>query len=258
MNGRLPAWCKYFALFGLACLTPARLACAEGGPPMITDDPDTPGNGKWEINIGLIEERDPQSKTFELPQFDINYGLGDHIELTSEAGPLIVDDNYAPYRGQHLGFSNSLLGAKWRFLDEEKSGIAISTYPQLQFNTPPGSIERGVVESGTNFYLPFEFGKTFGKFSVAAEFGYNFLQHQPDQWQYGIVGSYSITEKLQFLAETRVNSETNFHFNDVILNAGAIYEFNEHYALLVSAGRSLRDTNQSSTLLVYLGVRLNF
>lgn len=94
-----------------------KMLLAEGGPPMITDDPDTPGNGKWEINIGLIEERDPLSKTFEVPQFDLNYGLGDHIELTYEAGPLIVDDTYSPYCGQHAGFSNSLIGAKWRFLD---------------------------------------------------------------------------------------------------------------------------------------------
>lgn len=128
----------------------------------------------------------------------------------------------------------------------------------MQINTPPGSIERGVVESGTNFYLPFESGKTFGKFSAAGEFGYNFLQHQTDQWQYGVVGGYNVLDKLQLLGEVRVNSQSNFHFNDVILDAGAIYELNEHYALVFSAGRSLRDSTQSSTLLLYLGVRLNF
>jgi hypothetical protein len=32
----------------------ARMSFAQGGPPMITDDPGTPGNGKWENNFAII------------------------------------------------------------------------------------------------------------------------------------------------------------------------------------------------------------
>ncbi len=28
----------------------------QGGPPMITDDPGTPGNGKWENNVAIAFE----------------------------------------------------------------------------------------------------------------------------------------------------------------------------------------------------------
>jgi hypothetical protein len=31
----------------------ARVALGQGGPPMITDDPGTPGNGKWENNFAI-------------------------------------------------------------------------------------------------------------------------------------------------------------------------------------------------------------
>ena len=37
-------------------------AYAQGGPPLITDDPGTPGNGKWEINIPFTFERTREKK----------------------------------------------------------------------------------------------------------------------------------------------------------------------------------------------------
>ena len=37
-----------------ALLCVAAPAWALGGPPMVTDDPETPGDGNWEINIAAI------------------------------------------------------------------------------------------------------------------------------------------------------------------------------------------------------------
>jgi hypothetical protein len=37
----------------------ARVTFGQGGPPMITDDPGTPGNGKWENNSTITLERPP-------------------------------------------------------------------------------------------------------------------------------------------------------------------------------------------------------
>ena len=41
------------ALAALLMLFPASTQ-AQGGPPMITDDPDTPGPGYWEVNVSSI------------------------------------------------------------------------------------------------------------------------------------------------------------------------------------------------------------
>ena len=49
---------------------------------MITDDPGTPGNGKWEINLPIAFEHRPEEWTMDAPGIDLNYGLGDHIQLT--------------------------------------------------------------------------------------------------------------------------------------------------------------------------------
>src|SRR5438270_11046679 len=58
----------------------------QGGPPMITDDPGTPGNGKWEIETAFTFLRTPERKTFEGPVLDFNYGWGERIQLKYEVG----------------------------------------------------------------------------------------------------------------------------------------------------------------------------
>jgi len=100
-------------------------ARAQGGPPFRTDDPETPGNKHWEINFGWIGDRNPQAGAYQVPDFDINYGLGDRIQLKYEipiaieetrVQPATVDGPALP--GQAIGgLGESLLGIKWRFYE---------------------------------------------------------------------------------------------------------------------------------------------
>jgi hypothetical protein len=60
----------------------ARVAFGQGGPPMITDDPGTPGNGKWENNLAIIFEHRLNETSFDATEIDLNYGVGEHIQLT--------------------------------------------------------------------------------------------------------------------------------------------------------------------------------
>ena len=57
---------------------------AQGGPPLLTDDPGTPGNRNWEINIASTQFFSPGENEVETPLLDINYGLGDRIQLKYE------------------------------------------------------------------------------------------------------------------------------------------------------------------------------
>src|SRR5437773_4740578 len=91
-------------------------ALAQGGPPLITDDPDTPGPGYWEINIGAVVEKSRALRHTEAPLADINYGLGKRIQLKFEIPWLSEHETGHPIQAQ-LGASNS--GVKWRFLGQE-------------------------------------------------------------------------------------------------------------------------------------------
>jgi hypothetical protein len=49
---------------------------AQGGPPLITDDPDTHGPGHWEINIAALREKTHSERRVEVPRVDLNDGVG--------------------------------------------------------------------------------------------------------------------------------------------------------------------------------------
>src|ERR1700730_11610703 len=66
-----------------SALLPAH-AFAQGGPPLLTDDPDTPGPGHWEINIAALMEKTRSQRRVEVPRVDLNYGVGRRIQLKFE------------------------------------------------------------------------------------------------------------------------------------------------------------------------------
>lgn len=239
----------------LALGAASSVALGQGGPPMITDDPGTPGNGHWEINVAYPFTRTPSQVVMETPHIDLNYGLGDNIQLKCETGWLIGKDDG---QGWQDGVNNTLFGVKWRFCDEEKAGFDISTYPQLAINTSSDLRVPGLVESGTSFFLPVEFAKTFGKLGLDAEFGYQYYQHQRDQLVCGFVAGYHITEKIELLAEVHNSIDNNLCHDIVIINVGAHIEMVEHVALICSIGRGLQTRNDVPNLLCYAGFQFTF
>jgi hypothetical protein len=48
---------------------------------MLTEDPATPGPGKWEVNIALTYDGADEGDWYESPLVDINYGIGERLQL---------------------------------------------------------------------------------------------------------------------------------------------------------------------------------
>ena len=119
-------------------------AHAQGGPPFRTDDPETPGNRHWEINFGFIGDRNPAAGAYQVPDFDINYGLGDRVQLKYEI-PIAIEETrpQSEQNGQVIGgMGESLLGIKWRFYEHHPQ------YPWLKdrFGTGLLSVFRHIPE----------------------------------------------------------------------------------------------------------------
>ena len=57
---------------------------------MITDDPGTPGSGKWENNFAIIFEHRPNETSIDVPEIDLNYGVGEHVQLTLQNAPVLL------------------------------------------------------------------------------------------------------------------------------------------------------------------------
>ena len=194
---------------------------AQGGPPFRSDDPDTPGNRNWEINVGLIGQRNPFAGEYEVPNLDLNYGLGHRIQLKFEM-PLSVTETRGDDAHVLAGPGNSLLGVKWRFYahhpksesdklpGEKESTFSLSTYPQLMLNNPTRSVDRGVADPGPQFLLPVQASASLGPIRISGEVGYWFTHRQDvaRSWIRGVVVGHEFRKDTELYAEFFDQKET--------------------------------------------------
>lgn len=220
---------------------------------MITDDPGTPGDRKWEINLAIALEHRSDETSLDLPAIDLNYGVGENIQLTLQTAPVLLKrDDQGPIGG--LGGTEAAV--KWRFLDEEKNGVDTSMFPRIIFNIQSSSARRGLADDGTRFQIPFQIAKTFGRFHADAEFGPVGITVGRSEWLYGIVGGYEVAKPTMLMAELHGTSRMNFSRDDLTINFGLRHEITKTRILIISLGHELRSPEESLALIGYFGVQL--
>jgi hypothetical protein len=225
---------------------------------MITDDPGTPGPGKWEINIAWTDERTPGSTFFGLPLLDANYGVGDRIQLNCQASWNILRNAGQP---SIVGMSDSQLAVKWRYFDAGEHGLRLSIYPRLTFLDPGSdSDRRRLADREATFLLPFEAQKDFQWFSVNVDGGCLLSADKKDRgWMGGICIGRDVTKGWELDAEVHVNTDEHAGRSEWIANAGSRVDLSEHAALLLAVGRDFRNQlGPKISLLSYVGLQLRF
>lgn len=221
---------------------------------MITDDPGTPGNGKWENNLAIAFEHRPGEWSIDTPAIDLNYGWGDRIQLTLQTTLALLKRNE---RGPVAGIGATEAALKWRFLDEEHSGFDVSTFPRVLFNVMHSSVRRGLSEEGTRFQIPFQIARKFGAIQLDAEFGPLISTVGRAEFLYGIVSGVELSKKTELMAEIHVTSRANFSDETITANLGWRHELNEHVIWIASVGHELTAPNDESLALIgYCGVQL--
>lgn len=220
---------------------------------MITDDPGTPGNGHWENNFAIAFEHRPNEWLIDAPGIDLNYGWGDHIQLTLQTSLTTLKRSD---QGAVAGIGGSEAAVKWRFLDEDRSGFDMSVFPRVLFNLTQSSVRRGLAEDGTRFQIPFEIGKTFGRFHVNAELGPRASTVGRSEWVDGIVCGFDVAKPTMLMAEVHDESRMNFSRDVLTLNFGLRHQFTRNYILIVSMGHELRSAEEPRALIGYFGMQL--
>ncbi|HEX4631485.1 MAG TPA: hypothetical protein VH188_11035 [Chthoniobacterales bacterium] len=228
--------------------------CGQGGPPMITDDPGTPGNGKFEINLALAFEHRPGETMVDSPAIDINYGVGDRIQLTLQGGPVLLKRNDHGVIG---GLGGTEAAVKWRFIDDQETGVTMSMFPRVLFNISRSAARRGLAEDGTRFQIPFQFAKAFSGFDLDLEWGPLVSTVGPSEWLYGIVLGKDVSKTTTLMAELHGTSRTNFSDDVLTLNFGIRQKLNDHCIFIGSLGHELRSP-EARALIGYAGVQLLF
>jgi hypothetical protein len=226
-----------------------------GSPPMVSDDTGTPGNGNWEINVVLAGDISKDSKAFELPLIDINYGIGDRLQLKYEV-PYVVtcnarfDENGERTTKQASGVSSSNVGVKYRFYDNERSSLSLACYPQVEFRTPGSKFEGepdedgegGVAEEGVTCVLPILLTKEFQRVSITANLG---AERTTEDNHVGIDASFGVgtrlTDQLAVMGEIAGQDLNQAEERRILLNVGFRLKISAEQAFVGSVGHDIQD-----------------
>ena len=223
---------------------------AQGGPPFVTDDPEPPPPGGWEINVPFILERTPGKTEMDAPLFDFNYGLPD-VQLKLEFPIKIV---HGEGDGTAGGAGDLLLGVKWRFLNNEQSQFQLGIYPQLLL--PTGDHGRGLGEGRPAVVFPAVAQKSWEKWTLYGDVGF-WWQTAAETRNYvyaGVVLEREINERLTLGAELFGNSpKERGSRSDVAFNLGGTWKLNKHLNLLFAGGR---DIVGDTSVMAYIGLQI--
>lgn len=241
-------------LCSLLCACAAAGAYAQGGPPYYTNDPGTPGNMNWEINIGYMPFFYSGQSVSHTPDVDINFGVGDRIQLTYESAWMRVQN---PGEATKFGMNQSNPGLKWRFYDSGEDGLGISIFPQFFLNNGNDAVRRGITPPSDTFLMPIEFTKKIGPVHVDYEIGYQFAHRGPDSWLTGLVVGHDFTPKLEL--DMEIYAQGTFHPSDSqpTIDFGGRYKLHRPIILLFMAGRALEPSGPKQPYFIgYFGIQL--
>jgi hypothetical protein len=245
-------WLRGFLLV-IGALVLSAAAHGQGGPPFYTNDPGTPGNLNWEINLGYMPFFYGNQSVSHVPDVDINFGLGDRIQLTYESAWLRVQN---PSTKTQFGQGQSNPGVKWRFYDAGGEGLKISVFPQFFLNNPNNNVSRGVTPVAQSFLLPVEFSKGFGPVAVDFEAGYQLVHRGSNGFLTGLVIGHDFTKKLE--GDVEFYNQGPFHLSSdqPTIGVGARYKIHKPVIVLLMAGRSLESTTSNQSYFVgYFGLQ---
>jgi len=228
------------ALF--ACLTAAILpvaAHAQAGPPFLSNDPGTPGNGNWEINVGSMQTVTRFGASYQVPQLDVNYGLGDRIQLTYLV-PYVIQTSGGG--NVHEGWGNASPGVKWRFLDQGEEGWQLSTFPQAMTGVSVHAEQEGIAQAGPRYLLPVEVTHPVGPIGLDFEAGYIVPARGPHESILGLVAGHRFSPRLELCAELYDDHVYEADGHTTTWDVGGRYKLHRSFILLFMAGRSLDGT----------------
>jgi len=238
---------------GALLLVLCGLTHGQGGPPYFTNDPGTPGNHNWEINVAYMPFLYSNQSVSNMPDLDINYGIGDRIQLTYENSWLRVQNPMSPAK---FGLGQSNYSVKWRFHDGGESGLNVSIFPRVSVNNPNDAVRRGITPASESFLLPVEISKKFGPVDVNFEGGYQFVHKGPDGWLTGLVLGHDFTAKLE--GDMELYAQGTFHPSVIqpTIGLGGRYKIHRPVVLLFMAGRSLEPAQPNQSYFVgYFGLQ---
>ena len=215
-------------------------------PPMFADDTATPGDRNAEVNVSFGGDIAHDRKVFELPLLDFNYGIGENLQLKYEV-PWVFErrletgEDGEEHRVSAHGISNSVLGVKYRFYDDEESHLSFATYPQVEVRTPGSKREDdgGVAHAGTTWILPVLVTREFERLAFTGNLGLQKTTGESGSL-FAVAGAGTrLSPRLALLAEIAGQDLNHSDSRRLFLNFGLRRKLDDHQTVGAALGRDV-------------------
>jgi hypothetical protein len=237
----------------LACALVSTLA--RGGAPFQTDDPGIVTPGRAEILVFHQSTLAGDARSGTRAGLEVHVGVVERLEIDVTAPLAFVR---SPTSGSHSAYGDTTLGVKYRLLDESDGVPAVSAVPKLVVAT--GSAARGGA-GGDQVLLALSAQKSIAGVPSYATAGY-WINRAPGGRNFATLGwqvQRALSERWTLGAEAfLLTAQADGQATSVGFNVGGYYTLDERSQLLFSAGRGLRNVEQSNRASVYLGYLASF
>ncbi len=161
-----------------------------------------------------------------------------------------------PDHGVVGGLGGTEAALKWRWLDEESSGIDLSIFPRVIFNVLQSSVRRGLSEAGTRVQCPMQIAKKFGAVGLDLEVGPVASTEGRAEFLYGMVAGIAVTKATMVMAELHGTARMNFNQDALALNLGVRHVLGPRQIFIASLGHEIRSpAGEALALIGYCGVQ---
>lgn len=238
--------------------------------PLVTEDTGVQGKGKTEIEMGFERSREAEDGTTQKTSTvtaTIAYGLTDSMDLilgipyqylrtkTDETGESPATST------SEDGISDTVLELKWKFYDNEDSGLSLALKPSITL--PAGSKRRGLGNGRT----------TYGLFFVATQelkpvtLHFNAMYKRNDNskeprdrvnlWHVSLASEYEVVEKLRLVANIGMdrNPSTTSKVDPAFVLGGLVYSISENLDLDIGYKHGLNKPATDSSVLAGITYR---
>ena len=234
-------------------------ATAFAAHPLITDDPDTQGKGKFQIEVNGESGFDKETaagatvktRGSELAT-SLSYGVTKEVDL-------IVGIPYQDYSvkadgatvAEKSGLSDVAIEVKWRFF--EKDGFALALKPGVSL--PTGDEKKGLGTGKTGYGAFIIASKELEPLTFLVNLGYirneNKADEQVDLRHISAAALYKATEHLTIVANIgqETNTEKGADKDPAFALAGVIYAVSESFAVDFGIKAGLNDVEMDVTYL---------
>lgn len=251
MLPRMPLSLSTRALRRLPLLLLLANGLAHAGPPLLTNDPDTPGPGVWEINLAATGDRTGDVWNVDAPDVDLNRGVGERVQLSLHLPWAHARDAEG---GWQSGWGAAEFGLRWRFFDQGEDGWKVAVQPQWVSAFSHAAQRRGLAPTHAEWVLPVQASHPLGHVDVVMEVARHVVAQEPDTWQAGVFADAECRARLHCLVELNTTWEGGAR---TALNLGAVKAVNPHLNLLGSAGTELTGPRgERAQFLFYAGAQL--